>query len=117
VGRLKGSVWERFNRLQQNAALVLGDRRHPRGAFKFKTYEEHEDWNREVSLQPTVRDKDEADRAWLRAKLGLAAPAPDTSTVTVPRWLWVGVLSAALVLGTAWVLWFALGPRWTGQGP
>lgn len=68
-------------------------------------------------MKQTVRDKDETDRAWLRAKLGLDEPKPDQDTVTVPRWLWFSVLSAALVMGLAWVLWFTLGQRWTNEGP
>ena len=52
VGRLKGSVWQRFNRLQKEANLLLGGRLHPGGVFRFRTYEELEAWNRQVSLQP-----------------------------------------------------------------
>lgn len=52
AGRLKGNVWERFNRLQASVAAVLGSRRHPGGAFKFRTYEQLAQWNRQVSLPP-----------------------------------------------------------------
>ncbi len=41
-----------------------------------------------LRMKQTVRDKDVADRAWLRARLGLTEPPPDTGSVTVPRWLW-----------------------------
>lgn len=52
VGRLKGTVWERFNRLQKEAAVLLAGRRHPGGVFRFKTYQELDAWNRQISLQP-----------------------------------------------------------------
>jgi hypothetical protein len=54
VGTLKGTSWERFNRLQHTAALLLGNRRHPGGVFRFKTYEELEAWKTKVSLQPAA---------------------------------------------------------------
>ena len=52
VGRLKGSVWDRFDRLQRTAALLLGDRnRHPGGVYRFKSYEESDLWNRRLDRQ------------------------------------------------------------------
>lgn len=133
VGRLTGTIWQRFNRLQGEAALLLGSRRHPGGVFRFKTYQELEAWNRQVSLQPreaptkaipfasarllwrmkqTVRDKDEVDRAWLRARLGIPEVASGpAAAVTVPRWLWYGVLTAATGLALAWAVWWYLHTR------
>lgn len=64
-----------------------------------------------LRMKQTVRDKDEADRAWLRARLGMPEPPPGPDTVTVPRWLWFSVLSAAIVLAGAWVVWWWLRGR------
>ncbi len=36
--------WDRFNRLQANAELVAGIARHPKGVFRFKTWEEFNEW-------------------------------------------------------------------------
>lgn len=62
-------------------------------------------------MKQTVRDKDIADRAWLRSKLGLAeGDSRRGDTVTVPRWLWFGMLGLTLALGLAWVWWLWLRP-------
>ena len=59
VGRLTGSAWERFGRLQRTAALLLGERnRHPGGVFRFKSHEESDQWNRrlaQLSLEPRAK--------------------------------------------------------------
>lgn len=61
-------------------------------------------------MKQTVRDKDEGDRAWLRARLGMGEiPSPDT--VTIPRWLWFSVVGAAIGLSLAWALWWLLQGR------
>lgn len=61
-----------------------------------------------LRMKQTVREKDVADRAWLRARLGLSDSEPGTgrNSVTVPRWLWWSVLSAAVVLGAAWIVYW-----------
>jgi hypothetical protein len=56
VGRLKGTVWERFDRLQRTAALLLGDRnRHPVGVFRFKSHEEADQWNQSLNQRLAAR--------------------------------------------------------------
>jgi len=56
--------------------------------------------------------KDVADRAWLRAKLGLdeSESSGGGGTVTVPRWLWFTMVGLVLTLGLAWVWWLWLRP-------
>jgi hypothetical protein len=65
-------------------------------------------------MKQTVREKDAADRVWLRARLGLG-DASTGPTVTVPRWLWLTVTGVAILLALAWVLWFVLGQRGVDQ--
>jgi len=36
--------WDRFNRLQASAQLVLGDARSPKGVFRFKSWTEFNEW-------------------------------------------------------------------------
>lgn len=62
-------------------------------------------------MKQTVRDKDAADRAWLRARLGMAEGAASSDTVTVPRWLWFSVLGIAVGLALAWAVWWLLRGR------
>jgi len=45
-GRNLPPYWERFDRLQRTANLLLGRPVSPRGIFRFKTYEEFEEWKR-----------------------------------------------------------------------
>ena len=40
--------WERFDRLQRTANLLLGRPICRRGVFRFKTYEEFEEWKRKL---------------------------------------------------------------------
>lgn len=57
-------------------------------------------------MKQTVRDKDAGDRSWLQARLGLPDPPAGPATVTVPRWLWFGVLGAAVLMAVGWLIWF-----------
>ena len=50
-GRNLPSHWERFNRLQRTAHLLLGRGVCPKGVFRFKTYEEFEEWKQRYRLQ------------------------------------------------------------------
>jgi hypothetical protein len=68
-------------------------------------------------MKQTVREKDAADRAWLRARLGLGEAAGGSATVTIPRWLWYAVTWVAILLALAWVIWFAVGSRWMEHPP
>ena len=43
-GKHPRSYWDRFNRLQRTANLLLGGIRHPKGVFRFKTWEEFNEW-------------------------------------------------------------------------
>ncbi len=47
-GRNLPPYWERFDRLQRTANLLLGRSISPRGVFRFKTYEEFEEWKRKL---------------------------------------------------------------------
>jgi hypothetical protein len=44
--------WERFDRLQRTAGLLLGARLGPKGVYRFKTYEEFEAWKMKHRLSP-----------------------------------------------------------------
>jgi len=59
-------------------------------------------------MKQTVRDKDVLDRNWLRVRLGLAESTERGSQVTIPRWLWYGVLAAAFAMAAGWILWWSL---------
>ncbi|MBN8247122.1 MAG: hypothetical protein J0L84_06725 [Verrucomicrobia bacterium] len=114
VGRLTGTIWQRFNRLQGEAALLLGSRRHPGGVFRFKTYQELEAWNRQVSLQPreAPTKATSSGSAVNRARLGIPeVAAGPAAAVTIPRWLWYGVLTVATGLALAWAVWWYLHTR------
>lgn len=50
-GRNLPPFWERFNRLQRTAQLVLGKAVSPKGVFRFKTFEEFEEWKERYRLQ------------------------------------------------------------------
>ena len=43
-GKNLPSHWERFDRLQRTAQALLGRRVSPKGVFRFKTFEEFEQW-------------------------------------------------------------------------
>jgi hypothetical protein len=47
-GRNLPSYWERFDRLQRTANLLLGRPVSRKGIFRFKTYEEFEEWKRKL---------------------------------------------------------------------
>jgi hypothetical protein len=51
-GRNLPPHWERFDRLQRTANLLLGRPVSPRGIFRFKTYEEFEEWKRKLRQGP-----------------------------------------------------------------
>ncbi len=42
--------WERFNRLQSTARLLSKNIKRPRGIFRFKSYEEFDEWKMKYSL-------------------------------------------------------------------
>jgi hypothetical protein len=50
-GRNIGSYGERFDRLQRRAHLLLGRGVCPKGVFRFRTYEEFDEWKKQNSLQ------------------------------------------------------------------
>jgi hypothetical protein len=50
-GRNLPPFWERFNRLQRTAHLLLGKGVSPKGVFRFKTFEEFEEWKERYRLQ------------------------------------------------------------------
>jgi hypothetical protein len=43
-GKNLPSYWERFDRLQRTAQTLLGRPVSPKGVFRFKTFEEFEQW-------------------------------------------------------------------------
>ena len=50
-GRL-APYWDRFDRLQRTATLLLGARVGPKGIHRFKTYELFEAWKLQQRLKP-----------------------------------------------------------------
>ena len=40
------SVWERFTRLQRRSQLLLGRPVSPKGVFRFKSFEEFDEWKK-----------------------------------------------------------------------
>jgi hypothetical protein len=45
------SVWERFTRLQRRSQLLLGKPVSPRGVFRFKSFEEFDEWKKRYQFQ------------------------------------------------------------------
>jgi len=43
-GKNLPSYWERFDRLQRTTHILLGRPVSPRGVFRFKTFEEFNEW-------------------------------------------------------------------------
>ena len=50
-GRNLPSFWERFNRLQRTSQLLFGRGVSPKGVFRFKSFEEFEEWKDQYRLQ------------------------------------------------------------------
>ena len=50
-GKNERSYQERFDRLQRRAHLLLGRGVCPKGVFRFRTYEEFEEWKMQNSLR------------------------------------------------------------------
>ena len=44
-------VWERFTRLQRRSQLLLGRPVSPKGVFRFKSFEEFDEWKKRCQLQ------------------------------------------------------------------
>jgi hypothetical protein len=51
-GRNLPPFWERFDRLQRTAHLLLGRAICPKGVFRFKTFQEFEEWKRKLRHEP-----------------------------------------------------------------
>lgn len=51
-GRNLPPLWERFDRLQQTAQLLLGRSVSPKGVFRFKTFQEFEAWKNKLRQEP-----------------------------------------------------------------
>ena len=49
-GKNLPSHWERFDRLQRTANKLRGKAGHPRGVFRFSSFEEFEAWKRDQLL-------------------------------------------------------------------
>ena len=47
-GRNLPPLWERFDRLQRTAQLLLGRGICPKGVFRFKTFQEFEEWKNKL---------------------------------------------------------------------
>jgi hypothetical protein len=50
-GRNLPPFWERFNRLQRTTYLLFGRSVSPKGVFRFKSFEEFEEWKQQYRLQ------------------------------------------------------------------
>jgi hypothetical protein len=51
-GRNLPAFWERFDRLQRIAHLLLGRPICPKGVFRFKTFQEFEEWKNKLRQEP-----------------------------------------------------------------
>ena len=51
-GRNLPPLWERFDRLQRTAQLLLGRSICPKGVFRFKTFQEFEEWKSKLRQEP-----------------------------------------------------------------
>lgn len=47
-GRNLPAIWERFDRLQKTAQLLLGREICPPGVFRFKTFQEFDEWKKSL---------------------------------------------------------------------
>ena len=50
-GKNLPSYWERFDRLQRTAQALLGRPVSPKGVFRFKTFEEFNEWKETLRRQ------------------------------------------------------------------
>jgi hypothetical protein len=51
-GRNLPAFWDRFDRLQRTAHLLLGRGICPKGVFRFKTFQEFEEWKNRLRQEP-----------------------------------------------------------------
>jgi len=51
-GRNLPAFWDRFDRLQRTAHLLLGRGICPKGVFRFKTFQEFEEWKKRLRQEP-----------------------------------------------------------------
>lgn len=51
-GRNLPAFWDRFDRLQRTANLLLPREISPKGVFRFKTFEEFEEWKNKLRQEP-----------------------------------------------------------------
>jgi hypothetical protein len=51
-GRNLPPFWDRFDRLQRTASLLLGREICPKGVFRFKTFQEFEEWKNKLRQDP-----------------------------------------------------------------
>ncbi len=56
-GKNLPSHWERFDRLQHTARKFGALSSHPRGVFRFSSFEEFEAWKENLLLTPQDRPK------------------------------------------------------------
>ncbi len=54
-GRNLPPFWERFNRLQRTTNLLFGRSVSPKGVFRFKSFEEFEEWKQQYRLRETPK--------------------------------------------------------------
>jgi len=51
-GRNLPAFWDRFDRLQRTANLLLGKGICPKGVFRFKTFQEFDEWKNKLRQEP-----------------------------------------------------------------
>jgi hypothetical protein len=54
-GKNLPAFWDRFDRLQRTAHLLLGREICPKGVFRFKTFQEFEEWKNKLRQEPQNR--------------------------------------------------------------
>jgi hypothetical protein len=50
-GKNPRPYWDRFNRLQASAELILGGARPPKGVYRFKSWAEFNEWKMSYRTQ------------------------------------------------------------------
>ena len=54
-GRNLPPFWERFSRLQRTSHRILGRGVSPKGVFRFRSFEEFEEWKERYRLQELLK--------------------------------------------------------------
>ena len=56
-GKKPRPYWDRFNRLQETANVLLGGIPHPKGVFRFKSWAEFDEWKMNCRIRGGLQGK------------------------------------------------------------